>query len=860
MLRTLLHRTADVVTTHNHLVVILALVLTAGLVVGIANAEMGGDGGFAGAVETDVDEAEEYVQANYETDSGDDPAAHFPVYVRDDGGNALSTDALIATLEYQQSVAEDDAVADARTDDEVLSIASLVGTQAAGDPDASLDEQIAALEAADEDEVAALVEATLAEDPRAQLLVPNSYAPGTAEAESTQVVFAFEPTEDGEAPADAQYALADGAADRETSEFFTLGQPAMDEMSETSVENTVFLVLPVVLGLILAVAAFAYRDVVDVVVGLAGVLVSILWMFGILGWLGVEVGPAVVIGPVLIAGLSIDYGFHVFTRYREEREALRASDARTGSEATREQRGPDEPVRSPMARGLRAVAVAFGLVTITASIGFLANVVNPVGTLQDLGIAITLGVISAFVVFVTLVPALKVTIDDALERLGLDRHKRPLGAGAYVGPVLSSTVALARRAAPVVIVVALLVAAGGAVAWTALDEETMGAENPDVAEWKQELPGPVGWEENEAMANQEYVGEQFRSAAADEDDRVQLLVEGSVTDDDALDALEAGIDEGVERGTFAEGRLDTIETPAAVLSGVAAEDDEFASTVEAADTTGDGIPDSDLEAVYDHLYEVDAEAASAVIEREDGEYQSLRAIGPPQAADGPAVDGDRSGNLFAVGDAVETEGGDLEATVVSDATAEQASIERITDGIVRVMIVAVAAVFLALVAVYRRVHGSATLGLLTAVPVALVLGYVVGGMYLLDVPLNFLTALLVSLVIGIGVDYSIHLSDRFAHERARGRTDLDALEIAVTGTGGALLGSMSTSVAAFAGMLIHPDPSFGNFATLVVLAMVAAFVASVVVLPSLLYLWARSVSTDQATEDADPDVVASTQD
>ncbi|WP_255194409.1 efflux RND transporter permease subunit [Natronobeatus ordinarius] len=848
-----LDRTVDIVTTHNVAVVLVVGLLTAGLVLGIANAEMGGDGGFAGAVETDVDEAEQYVQANYEIDGSDDRAAHFPVYVRDEGGNALSTEAMIATLEYKQAVAEDDAVADARTNDEALSVASFVGTQAVGDPDASLAEQIAALEDADDEEIAAIVETTLAEEPEAQLLVPNSYEPGTADAESTQLVFAFEPTEDGKAPADAQYALADAAADRTDPEFFTLGEPAMDAMSETSVENTVFLVLPVVLGLILAVAAFAYRDIVDVIVGLVGVIVSIGWMFGVLGWLGVEVGPAVVIGPVLIAGLSIDYGFHVFTRYREAREALE-------NEAAREQRDSVAAIRLPMARGLRSVAVAFGLVTITASIGFLANLVNPVGALRDLGIAITLGVGSAFVIFVTLVPALKVTIDDALERLGLDRHKQPLGSGAYVRPLLSSTVTLARRAAPVVTVVAVVLAAGGGVAWTALDEEAAGAESPDVAEWKQELPGPVGWEENEALENQEYVGEQFRSAAAAEDDRVQVLVEGSVTDDDALYALEDGIDEGVERGTFAEGRTDTIETPTTVIEAVAAEDDEFAGTVEEADTTGDGIPDSDLEAVYDHLYEVDSDRASAVIEREAGEYRSLRAIGPPQAADGPAVDADRAVNLFAVGDAIETEDASVAATVVSDATAEQAAIEQITDGIVRVMVVAVTAVFLTLVGVYRWIHGSASLGVLTAIPVALVLGYVVGGMYLLSVPLNFLTALLVSLVIGIGIDYSIHLSDRFAHERGRGRTDRDALETAVTGTGGALLGSMLTSVGAFAGMLIHPDPSFQHFATLVVLAMVAAFVASVVVLPSLLYLWARYVGAEQPVDDGDPDLAASAQD
>lgn len=838
---TLLDRTVDIVTSHNVAVVVAILLITLGLGIGIANAEMGGDGGFAGAVDTDVDAAEQHIQANYETDAGDEAAAHFSVYVRDEGGNALSADTLIATLEYKQAVTEDERVTDAQADTEILSVASKVGTRAAGTADASLDDQISAIKETDDDRIAELIKQIIDEEPTAQLLVPNSYQPDTATAESTQIVFAFERTTDGDVPSAAQYALADAAADRDDPEFFTLGEPAMDAMSETSVQNTVFLVLPVVLGLILAAAAFAYRDVVDVVVGLVGVLVSILWMFGILGWLGVEVGPAVVIGPVLIAGLSIDYGFHVFTRYREKQEA-------------------DQEIRHSMARGLRSVAVAFGLVTITASIGFLANVINPVHALRDLGVAITLGVGSAFVIFITLVPALKITIDNILTRFGLDRQKQPLGAGSYVRPLLASTVTLARRIAPIVIIVAIVLAAGGAAAWTALDEEAVGAESPDVAEWKQDVPEPIGWEENQALRNQEYVSDQFRSADDTEDNRVRVLVEGAVTDDDVLVRFEDGIGEGIERGAFAESRTDTIRTPNTVIQNVADQNEEFAETVKQADTTDDGIPDTNLDDVYDHLFEVAPDRADEVIERENDSYSSLLMIGPPQAADGPAADGDRAENLFAVGNAIEADSERVTTTVVADSTAEQAAIERITDGIIRVMLLAVLAVFVALVGIYRFVHRSATLGAVTAAPVALVLGYVIGGMYLLDVPLNFLTALLVSLVIGIGIDYSIHLSDRFADELADGRTVVDALRTAVVGTGGALLGSMLTSVSAFAGMLLHPDPSFQNFATLVILAMLGAFIASVVVLPSMLYQWAHRVRASSRDPDDSDAVVISTQD
>lgn len=826
------------VTRHNVAVVLVVLAITVGMVGGIGNADIGDSDGFTGSVDTTVDEKETYVERHYPVESGvdEDPGAPFPVFVKAEDGNALSKDALIATLEYQKAATDDDTVEGSMTDDEVLSIASLVGATLAQGSDATLEERTSALEAADEDEVADAVAATIEGDPTAQLLLPESYEPGTATAESTQIVFTFEPAEDGEAPVDAQESLHERAQEealhetspeRDAPEFFVLGEPALQEMSEIELENTLFLVLPLVLGLILVVAAFAYRDVVDVFVGVLGVVVSIVWMFGLLGWLGIEVGTAVVIGPVLIAGLSIDYGFHVFTRYREERRE-------------------DEPVGPPMARGLRAVTTAFALVTVTAGVGFLSNLANPVGELRDLGVGITFGVVSAFVIFVTLVPALKVSIDGGLERLGICRDVRPLGDGSFVGPALSGSVTLARRAAPVVIVLAVLLTAGGAVGWTALDEEPLPGPSDDVADWKADLPGPVGWEENDPLQRQVYVGEQFVVAQAEDDHRVQILVEGDVTADGTLAATEAGVEAGFDRGAFATGQADTIERPTTVIDAAAAEDEAFAATVEEADTTGDGIPDSDLETVFDELYEVDPEGASQVIERQDGEYRSLRVVGPPEASGGFEGTGDEADDHFAVEDAIEEEGDGLTATVVSDATSEQAAIELITEGIVRVMLVALGVVFLTLVVSYRLVHESATLGAVTAAPVGFVLGFVAAGMYVLTVPLNFLTVLLVSLVIGIGIDYAIHLSDRFALE-LDDRDPLDALETAVRGTGGALLGSMLTSVSAFAGMLVHPGPDFQDFATLVILAMVAAFVAAVVVLPSMLYVWSRHLHPERST-------------
>jgi predicted RND superfamily exporter protein len=166
------------------------------------------------------------------------------------------------------------------------------------------------------------------------------------------------------------------------------------------------------------------------------------------------------------------------------------------------------------------------------------------------------------------------------------------------------------------------------------------------------------------------------------------------------------------------------------------------------------------------------------------------------------------------------------------------------------MVLALGAVSLAFVLVSRAVHGSASLGAVTVVPIVLVTGLVIGGMALLSVPLTLLTALLMSLVVGLGIDYNIHVADRFARELAAGRDLFGAIETAVTSTGGALLGSALTTSVAFASITLHPTPQLQNFGTLVVLAMVAAFAVSVFVLPSLLALWGRYVAPEDATAGA----------
>jgi hypothetical protein len=365
------------------------------------------------------------------------------------------------------------------------------------------------------------------------------------------------------------------------------------------------------------------------------------------------------------------------------------------------------------------------------------------------------------------------------------------------------------------LVVGLIVGGVGAATWSDLDRKTFESNGAEVADWKTALPEPVGWTESEYAQNGEYVRDHYR--AADEDERTQspILIEpaaGDAATATVLERVQALHETAPDRDVvYSRGGTAPLTSPVTVMQSVAAADESFAAVLQDADTDGDGVPERNVERVYDALFEAAPDKASRVIDRTDDGYRSVL-VSVPVA---PGADyGDRGEQMQALADDVATDDTVVTATGTGPVNAVQLDV--ISNALVQTMLVGLTGVAVLLTLVYRLTAGSATLGLVTAVPIVLVTALVVGGMWLLDVPLTANTALLLSLVIGLGIDYNVHVSDRFEQELARGHSVHSALIEATTGTGGALLGSTLTTVASFSALLIAPFAFFQNFGVLCV--------------------------------------------
>ncbi|MFQ3295438.1 MAG: putative RND superfamily exporter protein, partial [Natrialbaceae archaeon] len=696
------------------------------------------------------------------------------------------------------------------------------------DLDPDLDSQIAELESLNESEIDDLVAKTLSGDEnrssQALAFMPDSYDPGDSQADATLLVVTQESPGGSFAPGDApdeiedsQAAMVDLDPDDGSMSILVYGDGIVSAEILDSLTDSVLLVGPLAAVFVLLVLVVVYRDLLDILLGLGGIALVLLWTFGVMGWFDIAFSQPFIVVLVLLIGLSIDFGLHVVMRYREER--------------------PDTDVApsQAMAVGLGSVGIALVYVTTTTVIGFLSNLTSPLTIFRELGIVSAIGIVAALLVFGVLVPAVKVELDAFLESRGIDRVKPAVGTGrGPVNRILDTGATLATTAPYLVIIVAVLISGAGVYGATdieaSFEQSDFLAEDPD--DWLKDLPDPIA----PGTYTAETAIDTLDSDFVRRDTTATILVRGDVTDVGTLDRLEtarANASDMSVTETYADGEA-AVTDPITVMDRVAAENESFNKTLTDADTDGDGVPDENVTGVYDELYRVAPDEAGDVIYREDGEYEAIRMVVTVQ---GDAENEDVTEQMDWVAEDVDGNGASAIAT--GDVIVNQITADELAETAVLSLIVALLSVLIVLTVAYRITEGSATLGLVTIIPVAFTLTWVLGTMALLDIPFNIVTGMITGLTIGLGVDYSLHISERFNQELETAETIADALHETVIGTGGALLSSATTTAAGFAVLLVAILPFLQSFGLITALTIVFAFLASVFVLPSLLAVWAR---------------------
>ena len=139
-----------------------------------------------------------------------------------------------------------------------------------------------------------------------------------------------------------------------------------------------------------------------------------------------------------------------------------------------------------------------------------------------------------------------------------------------------------------------------------------------------------------------------------------------------------------------------------------------------------------------------------------------------------------------------------------------------------------------LLAAYRRLEAAAV----PLIPIALATGWSSLLLFVLQIPLNPMSATLGALVIAISTEFAVMLSARYRAERAPGLEPVPALARTYRAHGAAVLASGVTRSPGFAALLVSGFPMLRDFGAVTVVNLSVSLLGVMVVLPAAL-VWAE---------------------
>ena len=628
----------------------------------------------------------------------------------------------------------------------------------------------------------------------------------------------------------------------ESVEAHALGQSVLDnainDASNESTDQLFMLVIILVIGVLFA----TFRSLVDVGLTMFALMMAIIWSNGFASLLQFEPSFFAVIVPILLVGLGVDYGIHLVMRYREELVE-------------------DWNIDKASSSSVVFVGSALLLATTTTMVGFLSNVASDLTPIREFGIQVAIGVLSAFLIFVTFIPACRILIDRRYEAKGQkllsDTNEKIVRGRKEEGEqagILDNFMALGAKVAienphRVLAVVAAITLITGYGAMGISTEFN----------FNDFLP-----EEVEITEHFHYLQDEFRTS----NEFSFIYISGSVATFDVFNQINNTQTELSDGDKWVNPDQSMMFSPLNGMRDLASNNSDinpfdfynatFEELFNSNDADGDLVPDSDegVRELLDWIMIGDGKQIPNMVsnfiyyDEETDDYTVAYILVNTKSKNAyfseviEELEKDSEGL-----ESLETEG-KVNSVVVTGAPAIiDVVVNTINETMMGSIIYTIILSFILLTAIFWYTDKQPWLGPLTMVPVLLVLVWILGTMVAIGYALNVFTILIGALTVGLGVTYAIHISHRFIEEMEHHNSLEKAVNNTVKNTGSALFGAAMTTVLGFGVLFFAILPPMKQFGTMTALTIFYSFLSSVWVLPSILVLWARYTNLGKGNDE-----------
>ncbi|MDR2742366.1 MAG: MMPL family transporter [Treponema sp.] len=174
-------------------------------------------------------------------------------------------------------------------------------------------------------------------------------------------------------------------------EVYVTGMPVISATVNEAINADLFFLVPLVVIVVLGILFFSFRRFTAVVLPLLTVVIAAVWAIGAMPLFGVKLSVISTVLPIILVAVGSAYGIHVISHYMSD------MGDRTLSAGEH---------RELVFELLRKIGKPVFLAALTTFVGFFSNCFTSVLPIREFGFFSSFGVMAAFVVAVTLIPAL----------------------------------------------------------------------------------------------------------------------------------------------------------------------------------------------------------------------------------------------------------------------------------------------------------------------------------------------------------------------------------------------------------------------------------------------------------------------
>ena len=569
-------------------------------------------------------------------------------------------------------------------------------------------------------------------------------------------------------------------------EFYLTGNPPIMYYMNTYMRQDLGFLLPIVIGVVLVVLLVSFKRLRGMALPLMVVLVAVIWVVGLVSLTGGKLTMVSIFLPILLVAVGSAYGIHVVNDYFERVRSWKEEREELVAQVVEE-----------MANPVFAAAL-------TTAAGFLTLLSAFLIPIREFGLYSAAGVMFSFILSLTLIPAVLALL--------------PLPKGDKVGsfkviPDVGTRFARAiqKRGAILVLILAAVVFGAFLALVPRLSVES------NMARYFRE-DSPV-------IQGMNFVEDKFGGSV-----QMSVIVDTGRRDgikDPAvlkfMDQLQAYMeDQGIVGSTSS--LVDLVKETNYTLHG---DDDAYYV-----------IPET-TRAVAQLLlmYELGGgEVLRSMVTRTFSQAQitaTVRSVST-KAMEGFLADVHRFIDEHAPPGVTAYTTGSLEVYI------------ELSHKLVHSQIVSLFTSFAAVGAIVAVLMGSLAAGLFALVPLAVAVVGNFGTMVLAGANLDMATVMIASIVVGIGVDYGVHVITRYRRERQAGKDHVQALETTYRTAGRAVVYNAVTLATGFLVLLLSRFGAMSTLGWLVALTMLTSSLGALLILPAIFALSQPGFLTSRA--------------